>query len=159
MVMRRWQGPQQSASGVKCHYYGKFGHMARDCYKKQNDLQGGRVQHGHYASSSNEGHADHLFAMNHVMGTMTSRKEMDDTWYMDSGASNHMMCHGEWFDRLMPTQSRRVTWPQLMTLSMPSHIQMIVPLRMHDGRVKSMSDMLYVPSITKSLALVGQMVE
>ena len=35
-----------------------------------------------------------------------------------------------------------------------------VPLRMHDGRIKNMSDVLCVPSsISKNLASVGQMVE
>ena len=115
--------------------------------------------HGNYASSSNEGHADHLFAMKHVMGTMSSQKELvDDTWYMDSGASNHMTCHGEWFDRLMPTQSQGYVVTGDDTQHAITHTGS-VPLKMHDGRVKSMSDVLYVPSITKNLASVGQMVE
>ena len=33
------------------------------------------MQHGNYASSSNEGHADHLFAMKHVMDTMSSHRK------------------------------------------------------------------------------------
>jgi len=32
--------------------------------------------------------------MKHVMGMVTSHDVCDESWYMDSGASNHMMCHG-----------------------------------------------------------------
>ncbi|MDM1544267.1 hypothetical protein HX075_14120 [Empedobacter sp. 189-2] len=90
-------------NGIECHYCGKFGHMVKDCYKKTNDVRNGRPQQGNYAStSSNDGSSNHLFAMKHVMGTMYSHNVGDESWYMDSGASNHMTCHGEWFEKMQP---------------------------------------------------------
>jgi len=157
----RWQSQQQNASGIECHYCGKLGHMVKDCYKKQNDVRNGRPQHGNYASTSNnDGSANHLFAMTHVMGTMTSNSDgRDESWYMDSGASNHMTCHGgEWFDKMLPTQAQGYVVAGDDTQHAITHTGS-VPLRMHDRRIKNMSNVLYVPSISKNLASVGQMVD
>jgi len=97
--------------------------------------------------------------MTHVMGTMASNSDgRDESWYMDSGASNHMTCHGEWFDKMLPTQTQGYVVTGDDTQHAITHIGS-VPLRMHDGRIKNMSDVLYVPSISKNLASVGQMVE
>jgi len=137
--------------------------MVKDCYKKQNDVRNGsgRPQHGNYASTSNnDGSTNHLFAMTHVMGTMASNSDdgRDKSWYMDSGASNHMTCHGEWFDKMLPRQTQGYVVTGDDTQHVITHAGS-VPLRMHDGRIKNMSDVLYVPSISKNLASVGQMVE
>ena len=47
-----WQRGQNANSNVECYYCGKMGHMAKDCYKKQNDIMNGKLQQGNYASSS-----------------------------------------------------------------------------------------------------------
>ena len=62
--------------------------------------------------------------MTHVMGTMASNSDdgRDKSWYMDSGASNHMTCHGEWLDEMLPTQAQGYVVRQVMIRNMPSHI-------------------------------------
>lgn len=48
-----WQSNGQSNRDKDCHYYGVYGHIEKDCYKKkQRDLKSKGKQHGHYASSS-----------------------------------------------------------------------------------------------------------
>ena len=39
-----WQRGQNANSNVECYYCGKMGHMAKDCYKKQNDIMNGKLQ-------------------------------------------------------------------------------------------------------------------
>ena len=69
--------------------------MAKDCYKKQNDIMNGKLQQGNYASSSRQGddRNEHLFMVQHMTNSMTSAEESNDVWYVDSGASNHMTGH------------------------------------------------------------------
>ncbi len=82
----------------------------------------------------------------------------NNVWYVDSRASNHMINHGEWFRDIKDLKtlgfvetSDDITCP----------IRQIgkVPLSIQDGQTKYLKDVLYVPTITKTLVSVGQMVE
>ena len=75
-----------------------------------------------------------------MMITVTKKGTQDDVWYVDSCASNHYVQIGD--DSCHPI----------------THIGK-VPLALHDGKTKSLSDVLHVPSIIKNLVSVGQMVE
>ena len=72
--------------------------MAKDYYKKQNDIMNGKLQQGNYASSSRQGDNknEHVFMVQHMTNSVTSAEESNDVWYVDSGASNHMTGHAEW---------------------------------------------------------------
>ena len=61
---------------------------------------------------------------------------------------------GEWFDKMLPTQTQGYVVTGDDTQHAITHTGS-VPLRMHDGRIKNMSDVLYVPSISKNLVSVG----
>jgi hypothetical protein len=84
-----------------CHYCGKQGHWARECRKKESDLRNGILQQNNYASSSKqaEDRYEHLFVMQHMLNTVATNvsTNVDNVWYVDSGAFNHMTYHGEWF--------------------------------------------------------------
>ena len=78
----------------------------------------------------------------------------ENVWYVDSGASNHMTGHGEWFK-------------EIQTLEKPGYVETgddtthvivhtgNVPLTIQDGKVKYLSDVLHVPNITKNLVSIG----
>ena len=70
--------------------------MSHDCPKGKTS---GKKEQGNYASTSrdaSEGRSERMFAMQHVMNTMTAENPTkDDVWYVDSGASNHMTSRGE----------------------------------------------------------------
>ena len=94
--------------------------------------------------------------MQHMINTMSAdvSKCGDNVWYVDSGASNHMTSHGEWFK-------------ELQALLSPSYVDIgddtahpiahsgNVPLSLQDGNVKYLADVLHVPNITKNLVSVG----
>jgi hypothetical protein len=79
-------------------------------------------------------------------------------WYVDSRTSNHMTSHGEWFG-----DTKDLKTPGFVKTGDDSThpITQIskVPLSMQDGETKYLKDVLHVPTITKKLVLVGQMVE
>ena len=99
--------------------------------------------------------------MQHMMNSMSAANVStcgENVWYVDSGASNHMTGHGEWFK-------------EIQTLEKPGYVETgddtahaivhtgNVPLTMQDGKVKYLSNVLHAPSITKNLISVGQMIE
>ena len=82
----------------------------------------------------------------------------DDVWYVDSGASNHMTSHAEWFNALRSPEKPGYVETGDDTAHLVKHVGN-VPLSMNNGKVKYLVDVLHVPKITKNLVSVGQMVE
>ena len=81
----------------------------------------------------------------------------DEVLYVDSGTSNHMTSHKEWFSYLEKPMQPRVVATEDDT---PHSIENIgeVPLS-HVGRKGKLMNMLHVPTITKNLVFVGQIVD
>ena len=71
----------------------------RDCPWKE---QGNRRQQSNYASSSNQNDSEWLFVMQHMINSMSIDVSTlgENVRYVDSGASNHMTGHGEWFKEM-----------------------------------------------------------
>ena len=73
--------------------------MSKECPKKRANKGKGKKQHNNYASSSrnnDDDYSEQLFVMQHNAMTADVHAN-EDVWYVDSGASNHMTSHGEWF--------------------------------------------------------------
>ena len=81
-----------------------------------------------------------------------------DVWYVNSRASNHMTHHKIWFNELHAPEKPGYVKTGDDTLHPIEHVGK-VPLSMHDGKTKHMADVLHVPTITKNLVSVGQMVD
>jgi hypothetical protein len=77
---------------------------------------------------------------------------------VDSGASNHMTSHGEWFREAKDLKTPGFVETGDDTTHPITQIGK-VPLSMQDGQTKYLKDVLHVPTITKKLVSVGQMVE
>jgi len=78
--------------------------------------------------------------------------------YVDFGASNHMTSHGEWFRDAKDLKTLGFVETNDDTTHPITQIGK-VPLSMEDGQTKYLKDILHVPTITKNLVSVGQMVE
>jgi hypothetical protein len=83
---------------------------------------------------------------------------VDNVWYVDSGASNHMTYHGEWFRDVKDLDKPGYVETGDDTTHPIAHIGN-VPLTMQNGKIKYLFDLLHVPNITKNLVFVGQMIE
>ena len=157
----RGHGYQRQHNDLICHYYGEHGYMQASCYKKQNDIKNGKLQQNNYASSSKQTEdSERLFVMQHVMTAMSDDvpNGLDNVWYVDLGASNHMTSHGEWFKSMHDPKK-----PGFVERGDDSKHSIAyigdVPLNVNDGKVKYLADVLHVSKITKNLVFVGQMVE
>jgi hypothetical protein len=70
--------------------------MVKNYYQKEHDARNGKLQQGNYASTSNQGD-EQFFVMQHMANSMIGGVSDNNVWYVDFGASNHMISHGEWF--------------------------------------------------------------
>ncbi len=121
------------------------------------DARNGKLQQGNYASTSNQGD-EQLFVMQHMASSMIGGVSDNNGWYVDSGALNHMTNHGEWFRDANDSKTPGFVKTGDDTTHPITQISK-VPLSMQDGQTKYLKDVLHVPTITKILVSVGQMVE
>ena len=98
--------------------------------------------------------------MQHMLNNVSRNvsKCSENVWYVDSGASNHMTSHGEWFKDLQTLENPGFVETGDDTAHPIAHTGN-VPLSLQNGNVKYLADVLHVPNITKNLVSVGQMVE
>ena len=75
----------------------------------------------------------------------------NEVWYGDSGASNHMTSHDEWFSYLEKPEKPGVVETEDDTPHTIEHANE-VPKGKH-------TNVLHVPTITKNLVSVGHMIE
>ncbi|KAH7437899.1 hypothetical protein KP509_05G094300 [Ceratopteris richardii] len=151
----RGGGSYNSHKGITCYHCGKVGQYASDCWLKNGRPNGGNQKNqSNYASTSSEGSKDTLLAMRHEY---RSSCEDDKKWYIDSGCSNHMSCQGSLFANLQVPSGKGCVGTGDDTQHMIEHIG---DIRLGDtSRAKALSNVLHVPTISKNLISVGQMVE
>ena len=93
-----------------------------------------------------------------MMSVVAHEADSNDLWYVDSGASNHMICYHTWFSEMKEPSKPGYVETGDDTMHPIEHVGN-VPLAMDDGRNKYLADVLHVPTITKNLVSVGQIVE
>jgi hypothetical protein len=96
--------------------------------------------------------------MQHMANLMIRGVLDNNVWYVDSGASNHMTNHGKWFRDIRDLKTPGFVETNDDTTYPITQIDK-VPLSMQDGQTKYLKDVLHVPTITKKLVSIGQMVE
>ncbi len=131
--------------------------MAKNCYQREHDARNGKLQQGNYALTSNQGD-EQLFVMQHMANSIIGGVSDNNVWYVDFRVSNHMISHGEWFRDKKDLKTPRFVEIGDDTTHPITQIGK-VPLSMQDGQTKYLKNVLHVPTITKNLVFVGQMVE
>ena len=128
----------------RCRYCKKLGHVKADCYKLRNkraaesneeDVAG--------ANLVDEGGDDFLLVSTSDNSKLTSE------WILDSGCSFHMCPNREWFSTYSSVEGGVVH----MGNDSSSKIIGIgtVKIRIHDGTIRTLSDVRYVPDLRKNL--------
>ena len=87
-------------------YCGKFGHYAKDCYKRKanESKQKSRKYNGNYVktdTSINEGFMNLKLFISEA--ALFEETDDENAWFIDSSASAHMSCVKEWFDEYHET--------------------------------------------------------
>ena len=82
-------------SKLKCWFCGKSGHLKKDCWKRQQTSKGDSSTEKKEANTTDTGSASISGMSDEVLSVSLSNH--DQRWLLDSGASNHMCIHREWF--------------------------------------------------------------
>ena len=103
-----------------------------------------------------------MFVMRHKAQSMlaqasTSASAPNNVWFVDSGASNHMTSHEDWFHELHAPERPGYVKTGDDTTHPIQHIGN-VPFGNNDHQ-NYLKNVIHVPTITKNLILVGQIVE
>ena len=145
-----------------CNYCGKNGHYEAECWKKRSESASTSRQLTNYANNSDKEDYGGLFVMRHRANSMTASKSAHtsnskDVWFVDSGASHHMTSHEEWFRDLRTPDRPGFIETGDDTTHPIRHIGN-VPFG-KEGEQTCIKNVLHVPTITKNLVSVGQIVE
>ncbi|MCO5559847.1 hypothetical protein L7F22_013451 [Adiantum nelumboides] len=159
------QGSRGRGNGRRignCYNCGIFGHWQRDCTRSSTTNGRPQITNGpsnnevsHYASSSSNPHHEEAFLSTYMAHL---QEEVEDGWYVDSEASNHMTHHHDWFTSVQPFKGEG-----LFLTGDDSHHAIqgkgTITIQMLQGEEKDLSNVLLVPGITINLISVGQIVE
>ncbi|XP_019431988.1 PREDICTED: uncharacterized protein LOC109339068 [Lupinus angustifolius] len=91
------------------------------------------------------------------MMTTDCTTRRSDTWYLDSGCSNHMTGHKEWLVHFDPSKGSKVKFADnrvAITEGMGD-----IPLKLENGKRAYITDVLLVPEMRTNLISLGQLHE
>ncbi|CAH9069840.1 unnamed protein product [Cuscuta europaea] len=141
----RGSKPQRyEKSQLKCHNCNKYGHYAYEC-KRSNHVK----EEAHLMEMNNEVELTLLMA-NHEEQTKKS------TWYLDTGASNHMTGDKSMFVKVEQTQGH-VTFGDESKVVVNGKGNVLI--RLNDGSHQFISDVYYVPNLKTNILSMGQLLE
>lgn len=173
MKKKKWQKGNQESKGESgtsktfppCQHCGKLGHPPHKCWKRPDIKCNKCYQLGHIArfcteknqqeqqaeAQANEQVEEHLF----VAIGMAAR-EVDQTWLIDSGCTNHMTNNQDNFARLdQSTVSKvKVGNGDLIVVNGKGSMEVVT-----DSGIRTIDNILYVPEISCNLISVGQLLE
>lgn len=122
---------------IKCSNCQKFGHFASECKSDQRREDGDEAHMAQEDSGSDSGP---------VLLMTTSDAdppEVSNSWYLDTGCSNHMTCRREWLTNLDPNKRSKVRFADHRTVTAEGIGT--VAIRKRDGQLALIQDVLYVP--------------
>lgn len=135
----------------ECAFCREKGHWKKDCPKLKNK---GQSSKGKAVADSNvaEYNEDSDYSLA-VSGTTSSSA----VWIFDSGCSNHMSPNREWFHDFKELEGGVVYTANDFPLT--THGIGSIRLKNHDGSIRTLKDVRYVPSLSKNLISLGTLEE
>jgi hypothetical protein len=140
---------------VQCYCCEKYGHYASECWFNKDRKGKNKEQEANVAQEDSHYDVDTVMLM-----ANTSDKESEpvsDTWYLDTGCSNHMTGKKEWlgeFDDSKKTSVRLADCRSMKAEGMGN-----VTIQGSDGKRAVIEEVLYVPGMKCNLMSVGQLIE
>ncbi|OMO91899.1 Glycosyl transferase, family 43 [Corchorus capsularis] len=150
--------PMVDISSKECYYCHEMGHIKAYCKKLKEDLvdfmkskekNKGGVNVA--AAADSEEYSDEETV---VLMVQEEKKDTRDMWVFDSACSEHICTNREWFSKL-----EKCDKAVYMANNGEEKIEGIgsVKLRLHDGSVKMLGNVRYVPKFARNLISLGKL--
>lgn len=169
----------KSKRAGKCNYCHKPGHWARECFKRQRDLQ--NKQGVENKQNKNDRHSlmiekgtsrnqtdrpttltedrSHLF----ILQSEISQSKIKDAWYADSGATDHMSFQKEWFKNFVPLLKKtcqvRIGDGRKLSVKGTGDIEVQVTNSRRSSPIYIIKDVLFVPDLGRNFISVSRSTE
>jgi hypothetical protein len=127
-------------SNTQCDYCKKFGHIANECHKRQENV---RKQNAIFLESN----SNTLFITCHI-----AQENSSDSWFLDSGCSNHMTRNRDLFESMDTTIKSEVKLGNNDTLVVMGKGVVNV---MKNHSKKTIHDVYFVPRLKHNLISIG----
>ncbi|XP_019451907.1 PREDICTED: uncharacterized protein LOC109354005 [Lupinus angustifolius] len=140
---------------IRCFNCDKLGHFSSECQAPNKNHQYGRQESE--ANLVKEDDEDSGEIDVQLMMTTSNLNAGSDTWYLDSGCSNHMTGNRDWLVNFDATRKSKVKFDDHRIITAEGTGD--VPLIMANGRKAYISDVLFVPNMKTNLISIGQLHE
>ena len=91
------------------------------------------------------------------MATVSEDYSYSETWFLDTGSSNHMTGHKAWLIKFDGTKRSKIRLADNRSLQAEGEVNMVI--RRNNGSSTIIKDVLYVPGMKCNLLSVGQLIE
>ncbi|KAG8491520.1 hypothetical protein CXB51_014863 [Gossypium anomalum] len=128
----------------RCRYCKKLGHVKADCYKLRNKRAAeGNEEDVAGANLADENGDDFLLV------STSDNSKLKSEWILDSGCSFHICPNREWFSTYSSVEGGVVHMGNDSSSKVIGVVT--VKVRIHDGTIRTLSDVRYVPDLRKNL--------
>ena len=134
-------------SQVQCYNCQKFGHYASECRAPSTRIE----ERVNYAEEKNGEDGTLLLARNDTSGGQ------ENTWYLDTGASNHMSGNRSMFVQLSESVNGSVAFGDDSKVPVKGRGNIL--FRAKDGSHQIISNVYYVPNMKSNILSLGQLLE
>ncbi|KAJ4716700.1 Retrovirus-related Pol polyprotein from transposon TNT 1-94 [Melia azedarach] len=146
---RGWNNPntRYDKSKVRCYNCQKFGRYASACRAYNNEVE----EKANYVEEKNQGDETVLLAYKDNSGGQ------ENTWYLDTGASNHMCEKRSMFVELDESTNGNVSFGDDSKIAVKGRCNILIQLK--DGRHQFIGNVYYVPNMKSNILSLGQLLE
>ncbi|KAG8499655.1 hypothetical protein CXB51_006102 [Gossypium anomalum] len=128
----------------KCQYFKKLGHVKADCYKLRNKRAAESNEEDVVGANLADENGNDL-----LLVSISDNSKLTSEWILDLGCSFHMCPNREWFSTYSSVEGG------VVRMGKDSSSKVIgigtVKINMHDGTIRTLSDVRYVPDLRKNL--------
>jgi hypothetical protein len=135
-----------------CWFCGKYGHLKKDFWKRQNASKEESTKEAKEANlvETNSGFGSGM--VDDVLSTYDVSHQHHH-WLLDSGASNHMCLHRNWFSTYQSIDDSVVFMGNIFSFKIIGVGS--VWTKMHDGSIRTLTYVRHVPELIKKLISLG----